>query len=269
MFSIMSKLVYDGVVVGLRVCIELSKETDKEEIIDLDIDLVNELEMDYNLVELQEQKLVLNSGVLATEEEHTSHKYVKNYESLYTSRDNLVCDLVQNIDTGEFSMGIKFGEINDCSLCPFEDDKEYCSVYPGDEPPCARFQELSFREYMCDCDTSRREFEKRLDLKEKEKREGRKREEKKKQAKLTRLRNRDINNKIKKLKKYKSTLEYIISYSTSVSSVNNLMGGGLNKEEDIKGVIELRDKIKMIDKKIEALVQERKDRNKQYRINNK
>lgn len=265
MFSILNRLVYKNEIIGLRILIEQSMESDKEEVLDIDMDLVLRYEIDYEAELVEQLEITEAKGVLATREEHETGNYVLNAEDFYSDCKNFVKDIYMNINTGAVSMGIRFSELSDCDFCPFEGNKDICSGNENGIPPCERYEEMSFREYenfliraerryfKCEGELARREKEK-LD----------KEKARKLKAKSTRLRNSALNKQISTLRKQKKAYEDYINMRKSISLTNAMIGK--ESRDEITGLTIFEEKLRGIEENIDALVKERKRRNREYKV---
>lgn len=264
MYSVLNKLAFKNELIGLRILVECSAETDKEEILDLDMDLVYQYEIDYEAYDVEQLEIIERKGVYATEQEHQLGVFVRNTQDFYTNRENFIKDIYENIDDRGISLGIKLGDLSDCDFCPFSDNPEFCSTHGGAEPPCAMYQEMSFREYEDSCVKSRYCYEKRMEEKriERERKEEKARIKKAK-ARASRIRNYDLTKKISVLRKQKKALQEFLSMRECMSAVNSMFGQ--ESRDEITGLTIYEEKIRGIDEEIERLVKQRKERNKQNR----
>lgn len=97
MYGVLSRLIYDNEIVGIRVVVYKSCETGKNEVLDIDIETVEKLNIPYEYKTLDEVSLELKNGVLVDNKEYKGET-AKCIEDLYTSQDNFYKDLYINED---------------------------------------------------------------------------------------------------------------------------------------------------------------------------
>lgn len=97
MYGVLSRLTYEGEIVGIRVVVYKSYETGKNEVLDIDMDTVSELKIPYEHKTTEEVELKLKNGVL-TDNKKYKGETAKCVEDLYSSKENFYKDLYENED---------------------------------------------------------------------------------------------------------------------------------------------------------------------------